>query len=282
MRGPKLKQGLDYFPMATRNDSRYKVIRALHGDTGYVILNTLLQDIHGENGYYIKWNDRLAKIFSHHHNFPNEITIAVIKDCFVEGIFNEGLFRKYQILTSEEIQQVWINVAKERKEILFNQEYLLINILPYLKQKQKQETLELTGDPGQELPEEFFDRDRDIEPNINSNNPGYNLNNPAHKKQAKEGKEAKEGKQAKEAKQVKEESKRSKIFNFSHSADFSFPLEISKKIIDIKKIKLPDVVPKRCLIIGKLKKFRRTNQPEIFSRTNPEEPPKKLLNNLSG
>ncbi|HEX8546775.1 MAG TPA: DUF4373 domain-containing protein [Cytophagaceae bacterium] len=239
MAGAKIKEGLDYFPTSTRKDNRFKIIRALHGFEGHVILETLLQDIHGDKGYYVKWTERLAKIFASENGFQLNLVLETVKDCLVEGIFNEEHFGKYSILTSEDIQKVWINVVKERKEIIYLKDYILIDLSEYLK---KEKSMEVKEDETRTYPTNSSSKDvskslKVVIPGINSINPPVNSQdnsiNPSDISTSKQVKQLKEEEQLEQQKEFLKEKIESEAFSLA--AENFYPFE--KNQILFEKIK---------------------------------------------
>ena len=81
------------------------------------------------NGYYITWNEKIAKIFS--TTFPTQFTstrmMELVDALMDEGIFNREMYQKYGILTSKEIQQNFFEAVIRRKSIhIAEPEYLLV------------------------------------------------------------------------------------------------------------------------------------------------------------
>ncbi len=255
MAGAKLKQGLDYFPNPTRIDSRVLLIRALHGFEGYVIYDYLFRDIHGEKGYYLKWSDKEAKVFALTNSFNYDTVKAVVKELLSEGVFDCGMYNSYQILTSKEIQEIWIHVAKERKEIVHIEEYPLIDIRPYLKSGRKSEQ------SGEVFKEEILPQtaanseEKEGEINsagINSINPRINDENLPDNGQSKVKHSIAKQSEAEESEVKEKKEKQTDFFKkekseanfFSLSANIS-PFEKTKEIFFQKDIDPPDKIEEK-------------------------------------
>jgi len=122
-----LKTGLDYFPMDVEMDDKVEIIEAKHGITGFGILIKLYQRIYKE-GYFLKWTEEGLLLFSKRINVSiNEVT-ETINDCLKYGIFDERLFKKYNILTSSGIQKRFLAAVDRRKEIELIAEYVIVDI----------------------------------------------------------------------------------------------------------------------------------------------------------
>ena len=124
MARPK-KDGLEYFPLDTKFDDEVLMIDAMFGCEGTGILIKMWQIIYANN-YYIKWGEREVLVYKSRLNADINIINDVINECLKWGIFNEALYKKYQILTSNGIQKRFVEATQRRKEIEFVKEYLLL------------------------------------------------------------------------------------------------------------------------------------------------------------
>ncbi len=86
--------------------------------------------IYAEKGYYCKWNEETALLFSKRNcnlkageNIALEIANAAIK----RGIFSEEKYKQYGILTSKEIQKTYFEIVKRRTKVEIQKEYLLVS-----------------------------------------------------------------------------------------------------------------------------------------------------------
>ena len=68
------------------------------------------------------------KIFCRANNLEIEKCQNVLDTCFKENIFEDKLFKKYEILTSRGIQKRYCEAIKRRKSVDIFKEYLLINV----------------------------------------------------------------------------------------------------------------------------------------------------------
>lgn len=116
--------GVKYFPLDVHLDDKFELIEAEFGLTGFAVVVKLYQKIYGI-GYYCEWNDDVALLFSKKLSCSavSEIVSASIR----RGIFDESLFKKYHILTSEEIQRRYFDIVSRWKKVEVKKEYLLIN-----------------------------------------------------------------------------------------------------------------------------------------------------------
>ncbi len=121
-----LKNGIDYFPLDTVLDTKFDLIEAEFGLTGFAIVVKLFQKIYGEQGYYCEWTDEVALLFSHKVGGGNAVS-EIVKASVKRGIFDKNLYDKYSILTSKGIQERYFEAVNRRTQINVISEYLLVS-----------------------------------------------------------------------------------------------------------------------------------------------------------
>jgi len=121
------KTGLDYFPLDIDIEHNEKIylIESKHGSVAFTVIIKLFARVYGK-GYFYKWSDREAAIFSRQTAIPLEDVNSILKDCLDEGIFNDELFKLYNILTSKEIQKRFLIACGRRKTVEMEKMYTLI------------------------------------------------------------------------------------------------------------------------------------------------------------
>ena len=117
------KEGLDYFPLDCKMDDKVYMVEVELGLEGFALFIKLLMKIYNEN-YYIEWNERKAKIFATQNNTNINVINTLINVCLNEGLFDDKLYKKYHILTSNGIQKRYFHSIKTRKDIYIIKEYL--------------------------------------------------------------------------------------------------------------------------------------------------------------
>ena len=122
-----VSEGLEYFPLNVNIDEEFELIEAEYGLQGFAVIIKLYQWIYARN-YYCKWTKEVALLFAHKKccvggNVVSEIIAAAI----ARGIFNEKLYKKYQILTSRGIQRRYFEAVARRQQINVINEYLLVS-----------------------------------------------------------------------------------------------------------------------------------------------------------
>lgn len=126
-----IKEGLDYFELDCHMDEKIRLIQAEYGLKGFAVVVLLLQEIYGEKGYYMTWDEDRSLLFMSENgatggdkNLINEIVQACIRRDF----FSEKLYQKYHILTSSGIQKRYFNAVARRGKVEVKKEYLLISV----------------------------------------------------------------------------------------------------------------------------------------------------------
>ena len=127
-----IKDGVDYFPMDTDfyNDDKVRLLRAEFGAKGMYLLNFLLCEVYGKNGYFIKWDKNRCFLVSDGAGCdcsPNYIS-EFISGCLRCSFFDEGVFNAFGVLTSAGIQRRYIRMFNSRDEIRIIKEYWLLDI----------------------------------------------------------------------------------------------------------------------------------------------------------
>ncbi|MFR5525585.1 MAG: Lin1244/Lin1753 domain-containing protein [[Clostridium] innocuum] len=125
--GRPIKQGLDYFPLDVVLDTKLKLIKAEFGILGFGIVIRLFQYIYGENGYYMEWSQDVALMFSSSEQVGVNVVSEVINACLKRGIFDQGKFKEFGILTSKGIQERYLEVASRRIGQKICDEYAVLN-----------------------------------------------------------------------------------------------------------------------------------------------------------
>ena len=118
--------GIPFVPLDCQLDEKFQYIEAEFGLTGFAIVVKLFQRIYGGHGYFCEWNDRVALLFAHQIGAGVDVVRETVSATIRERIFDEGMFKKHGILTSRGIQKRYSDVAKRRKTIFENPEYVLL------------------------------------------------------------------------------------------------------------------------------------------------------------
>ena len=113
--------GINYFPVGVNfmEENAMEVIEAKYGIKGSAIVLKLLCKIYKE-GYFIRWDEEQCLIFA--NKAGREVQAAevqgIIEILFIKGILDRNSYLANGILTSENIQKVWMEATKRRKREL--------------------------------------------------------------------------------------------------------------------------------------------------------------------
>ena len=121
--------GINYFPVGVNfmEENAMEVIEAKYGIKGSAIVLKLLCKIYKE-GYFIRWDEEQCLIFA--NKAGREVQAAevqgIIEILFIKGILDRNSYLENGILTSENIQKVWMEATKRRKRELSELPYLMV------------------------------------------------------------------------------------------------------------------------------------------------------------
>lgn len=159
MARPK-KVGLDYFPFDTDTDQDDKMymIKAEYGWEGFGIVVKLLCEVYREDGYFMEWDERKAKIFALKNVIDLDKLNGIMDVCLEEGLFNKKMYEEHQVLTSTGIQKRYMEATTRRTGINFNENYTLVDVNVYRNpaepKKKKQHVAESTQIKEKEIKQE--------------------------------------------------------------------------------------------------------------------------------
>ena len=104
-----------------------EVIEAKYGIKGPAIVLKLLCKIYKER-YYILWDEEQCLIFA--YKVEREVQTGEVQEIivilFIKGILDRSSCQENGILTSENIQKVWMEATKRRKKELSKLPYLMV------------------------------------------------------------------------------------------------------------------------------------------------------------
>ena len=126
------KVGADYFPKDTHfyEDDKVRLLRAEFGAKGMYLLDYILCDLYGKDGYYTKWDKVKCYLVSDgagcgcSPNFVEEF----ISGCVRYSFFDERAFNEFGIITSPGIQRRFVRMLNSRDKFTFIEEYFLLDI----------------------------------------------------------------------------------------------------------------------------------------------------------
>ena len=170
--------GMLYFPLKVNlfEEIAVELVEARFGLKGTAAVMKLLCKIHKENGYYLKWNAEQCTLFTNKAGKDiNEQEMQGIVDILVEkAFFDPKTYKEQGVLTSTEIQKIWLEATKRRKRDLTTLPYLLVETEEDKPDKdetctQKRENCTQDADI---FPENAYNSELDI--------PGYAYNRNTH------------------------------------------------------------------------------------------------------
>ena len=114
------KTGLDYFSFDVDFfiDEKVEFVAAKYGSTGELIVVKLLCKIY-RNGYFSKWGSDESLIFAKRagDDIDKDMVDQVVNELLARNFFNQDMFDKFQILTSNGIQRRFLEATKRRKRV---------------------------------------------------------------------------------------------------------------------------------------------------------------------
>ncbi len=125
--GRRNKVGLEYFPVDTFFQHNMRLIEAEFGMKGLGVIVKLWQRIYGEQGYYVELDEEAELLFANEANVGGSLVSEIVRAAIKRGIFHQGLYDKYKILTSHGIQTRYLTGASRRTRVEMEQRYLLLS-----------------------------------------------------------------------------------------------------------------------------------------------------------
>lgn len=122
-----IKEGLDYFPLNVVLNSKFEIIEARFGIKGFAVIVKLFQHIYGTKGYYCEWDEDVLLVFAKRIGVGANSVSEILDTSLKKGIFNKDMYEKYSILTSEGIQQRYVEAKRGGYERICKK-YLLISV----------------------------------------------------------------------------------------------------------------------------------------------------------
>ena len=130
MARPK-KHHLDYFPKEVIHLSNRKIRRLLkkHDAQGYLVYEYLQMLIYGTNGYFLNLDKDLCFDVSDFlpESISEKLVEQVLNTCLELELFDNEKYQKEKILTSLEIQKIYITARKGKPELI--KSYIIIDAI---------------------------------------------------------------------------------------------------------------------------------------------------------
>lgn len=140
--------GVMYFPLKVNlpEEIAVELVEARYGLKGTAVVMKLLCKIYKENGYYLAWGDEQCALFSHKvgRDVSAEEMQGMVDILVAKGFFDRRMYEEHGVLTSADIQKVWLEATKRRKRELASLPFLLEEF------KAKEEVAKSTADKCEE------------------------------------------------------------------------------------------------------------------------------------
>ncbi len=142
-----IKIGLDYYPKDCHLSTELKLLIAKYGLAGIGVVDRLLAAIFANKGYYIFFDEETEMLFAHENNIKKEELNSIIRFLLSRGYFENELFDRYQILTNQSIQNIYVKICKDskRKSISIDNKYDVISENPGKTMEETELNQEETG-----------------------------------------------------------------------------------------------------------------------------------------
>ncbi|MFC6202595.1 DUF4373 domain-containing protein [Lactiplantibacillus nangangensis] len=112
-----IKKGLDYFPLDVDfavND-KTEAIMGEFGPKGVLFMIYLLSAVY-QNGYYLQWNKlKQMQLANRIEGVSPDLANQIVNRLIAYGTFSEELFNSAKVLTSQRIQETYLDATKRRK-----------------------------------------------------------------------------------------------------------------------------------------------------------------------
>ena len=127
MAGRPLKQGIDYFPLATDffQDVKVRKIMRACGPNAASVLISLLCNIYRDNGYYILWDEDLPFFIADEGGVSEGCVKETLLKAVQVGFFDAEKYSVHRILTSSGIQKRFLSITNRWTETEIKEEYLI-------------------------------------------------------------------------------------------------------------------------------------------------------------
>lgn len=126
------KSGIDYFPLDVTLNTKFELIEAEFGLTGFGVVVHLLQEIYGKAGYYIEWTEEVALLFARKVGLGGSVVSEIIEASIRRGMFDKEKYDKYRVLTSKGIQTRYFEAVSRRKNLEVDYNILLVDVAQIL------------------------------------------------------------------------------------------------------------------------------------------------------
>lgn len=127
------KKGLEYFPLNTDISHNRKValVESEFGLKGFALVVKLFCEIYRDKGYYMEWNEESQLLVAKTFGEPGSLVGEIVSGCLKRGIFDETVFKMFQVLTSRSIQETYLTSCSRRDRVEIEEAICLVSINGY-------------------------------------------------------------------------------------------------------------------------------------------------------
>ena len=131
---------IQWFPMYVDNDPALDGIEREFGQIGFAVVVQMFRYIyHGKKGYYCELNNEVLCSFVDRLRMDSRRSLEgcvsagwrrvseILKSSVKRGIFHPGLFEKYGILTSLDLQKNYLRAVKRRQSAEIDGRFMLVS-----------------------------------------------------------------------------------------------------------------------------------------------------------
>lgn len=127
-----IKQGLDYFPLDVGLLQDIKIRKMMRSQKDSIaVLIALLCNIYRDEGYYMGFDDDECFLISEDAGVSVGAVQSVVNKALQVGFFDEILFQEHKILTSVGIQKRFFEAVSRRKEVYYDDLFILVSVNDY-------------------------------------------------------------------------------------------------------------------------------------------------------
>ncbi len=127
-----IKDGVDYFPVDVDffRDDKVRMLRSEFGAKGIYLLMYLLCELYRSNGYYMAWDDDKCYLVSDGAGCGCDVGFVreFVLGCLRRSVFDDGVYKQFQVLTSAGIQRRFVKASESRDTIYMIQDFFLLDL----------------------------------------------------------------------------------------------------------------------------------------------------------
>jgi hypothetical protein len=147
MAGRPHKQGLEYFSFDTDFFDNEKIEELMedHSAIGVIFFQQLLCRIY-KSGNYLEWSASNRRSFTKKYGYTADQVEKYLTAILGLDLLHLGLFKRYNVLTSDSIQERYLYSVKRRERVMYVEQYLLINLLSFKTRPEQIEIWNVDGE----------------------------------------------------------------------------------------------------------------------------------------